>query len=598
MNNSSLRSRRTGTGGYVVILNTLIFVAVSTFVIYALAAPLVASNRAAASILESKRVFIVAGSAAEETLYKLKKQMTVPAFATLELDGISADVTVSTGFGGRTVEVKSQGAEVERDLRIGITESTGVSFHYGLQSGQGGFDLYGGAKVFGNLYSNGPVVGFGGASVSGSVTVANASAPTADQSNGSGTPSNEIAFGGQLVYNDLKFGGLAQSFKVSTTTPVSSVRFYIKKYSATDWMGDATVKIMNNASGKPGNTTLASATLSADQVTAAFSYLTLPFTSTPALTPGTTYWLVFVPAYDWGNYFIVGANQNGYAAGAVKVKEKDSSTWKDATPANLDIFFDLYTGGTQSGISGLQNNRLSIGGDAWAHSVSGANVTGSLYCQTASYTNKTCDASRPDAVEQPMPVSDGNIEAWKDEASAGGIETGSVNVGWQGLTIGPKKIVGDLTVSGGGVLTVTGTLYVTGNVTVNGGGTVKLADSYGGKSGIIVADGRVTTTGGGTVQGNGVAGNYILIVTTSQCPNGASCGNQPAVTLSGGAGAVILNAQKGALQMTGGAKAKQLTADRIIMDGGTEVHYETGLMDMNFDSGPSGSWSIASWDEI
>src|SRR5690606_31238932 len=131
---------------------------------------------------------------------RMKKGMDVPSHETLELGQASASVSVATEFGGRSVQVNGQYGAAERNLRVSVSESVGVSFHYGLQTGQGGFELYGGALVNGNIYSNGDVIGYGGASVTGSVTVANASSPTANQSNGAvGTPPNSILFGGQLV---------------------------------------------------------------------------------------------------------------------------------------------------------------------------------------------------------------------------------------------------------------------------------------------------------------------------------------------------------------------------------------------------------------
>lgn len=582
------------------ILNTLIFVAVSSFIVYAMAAPLISGNRAAGEILASKRAFIVAESAAGDILYRMKKGMDVPSHETLELGEASATVAVATEFGGRSVQVNGQHGLAERNLRVSVSESVGVSFHYGLQTGQGGFELYGGALVNGNIYSNGDVIGYGGASVTGSVTVANASSPSANQSNGAaGVPPNSILFGGQLVYNDQKPQDAAQSFTVSTTTPVTSVRLYLRKY-ADVWMNDITVKITNNVSGRPGNTTLASATLGASQVTTSYNYLSVPFTSTPTLTPGTTYWLVLDTQNTWGSYYMWAASPGTYANGVAKTGTCCSSSWTNTSPSSLDAYFDIYVGGQTGRISGHQNNRISIGGDAWAHNVSGANVTGTMYCQGSSYTSKNCNISRPDPVQQPFPVSDGNIEAWKEEALSGTVTSGNVTVGpWpnQHVTLGPGKIVGDLRVTAGGSLTVAGTLWVTGNVTVDGGATVRLASSYGAKSGIIVTDGRVIATGGGNFVGNGVSGNYILVITTSTCPVGA-CGGNPAITISGGAGSVILNSQKGTLRLTGGGTAKQLTAETIVMDGGTTVNYETGLMDMNFDSGPSGGWSVSEWNEI
>lgn len=594
MSNSSFKNKQ---GGYVVILNTLIFVTISTFVVYALSNPLLSTNRATGNILESKRVFVAANSSMEEVLYKMKNGMSVASYETIVLDDIETGVSVATTFSGQSVQVESEAGDISRRLQVDVSETVGVSFSYGMQAGRGGFEMYGGSIVYGNLYSNGGIVGYGGATITGSATAANGSDPTLHITNGTvGAPAQEILFGGQLVYNDKKPEDVAQSFTVSTTTPVTSVRLYIKKY-ANVWMNDATVRITNNTSSRPGNTTLASATLSASNVTTSYNYLSVPFSSNPVLTPGTTYWLVIDTANTWSSYYMLGANANGYASGMAKTGTYGGSSWSNTNPAGLDMYFDLFVGGEVGTIDGMQNNRLTIGDDGWAREISGVDATGVLYCQGSSYTNKACNTSRPDPVQQPFPISDGNIEAWKEEAAAGGVQTGDLTIGWQGGSIGPKKIEGNLRVSSGGTLTVTGTLWVTGNVTVDGGGTVTLSNSYGSTSGIIVTDGRVTATGGGKFSGNNISGNYILLITTSTCPVGSCSGNN-AITVSGGAGAVILNAQKGTLQLSGGAEAKQATAETIIMDGGTEVHYETGMMDMNFNSGPSGSWSISDWTEI
>lgn len=591
----------TTQGGYVVILNTLIFVVVSTFITYALAAPLLSSNRATGELLHSKRAFVAANSTTEEVLYKMKKNYSVPTSETITLGDVSTTASVASTFSGRTVSVSANDENVSRSLRVDVAESTGVSFNYGMQTGRGGFELYGGAQVFGNIYSNGTIIGYGGAYVSGSVVSASGLNPIVHQSNsGPAIPTHSLIFGGQLVSNDQKPQDFAQSFTVSTTTPVSAVRLYLRKY-ADVWMNDTTVRIVNNTSNRPGNTTLASATLQASQVTTSYNYLTLPFTSQVVLTPGTTYWLVLDTSNTWNSYYMLAANLNGYSNGVARFGEYGNSSWSNPNPSNLDAYFDLYIGGEAGGVQGMPNNRLSVDGDVWARNVSGVNANGILYCQGASYTNKTCNISRPDPVQQPLPISDGNIETWKTEAEAGGVHNGNLTVGnWptQHVTMEARKINGNLVVTSGGSLTVSGTLWVTGNITVEGGAVVKLANSYGSKSGVIVTDGRMVATGGGKFEGNNVSGNYILLVSNSTCPTGNGCGGNPAMTLDGGAGAVILNAQKGVLRITGGAKAKQATAEKIIMDGGTQLNYETGLMDMSFNSGPSGSWSISRWSEI
>ncbi len=594
-----LGSSRSNKGGYVVILNTLIFVAVSTIVIYALSNPLISANRATADILNSKRAFVAASSVADEVLYKMKNQLSVPTQDVITLGGIDTAVSVATNFSGRVVQVESDSEDVSRRLRVAVSESQGVSFNYGMQTGQGGFELYGGAQVHGNIYSNGNIIGHGGAQVHGSVTVANGQAPTLEVVNSS-LQNGEVLFGGQLVHNDQKPEDLAQSFRVSTTTPITSVRVYIKKY-ANVWMNDIEVKIVNDNGGRPGNTVLASGLIGNSHVTTSYNYITVPFSNSVNLNPNNTYWLVFDTSNTWHSYYVIATNQNIYNNGIARTGIFGGNSWNDLTPNNRDILFDIYVGGQTGRISGNQNNRINVHGDAWANVIEGANVSGVMYCQGGSYANKSCDSSRPDPVPQPFPVSDGNIEAWKQEAEAGGVYNGDFVAGnypTQHVTLGARKINGNLRVTSGGSLTIEGTVWVTGNVTIDGGAILRTSSSYGSNSGVIVADGRIIATGGGKIENNNVNGNYILAITTSSCPDAPGCNNNPAILVDGGSGSIILNAQNGTLRVTGGAKAKQLTAKKIIMDGGTEVRYETGLMDLNFNTGPSGSWSVSEWSEI
>lgn len=592
----------TSQGGYIVLLNVLIFLAITFFIMVAIAAPLISSNRASAELIKSKKAFMVANSAVEDTLYKMKNQMTVGSSESLTLSGTTAQVTVADTFDGKTVTVSGIEDDVERDIQVAVTETTGVSFNYGLQAGQGGFEMSGGAAIYGNVYSNGPVVGNGGPFVTGSVTVANGSDPVLDVSNtGSLPPAQGINFGGDTTPQDT-----AQSFQVSTTTEISGVRILIKK-STTNWMNNVTARIVTDNGGKPSKTTLKSTTISAGQVTTSYNYITLLF-SNLTLTPGQTYWLVFDASTSWGSYYSLGATSATYADGIAKTGSWSSGnggTWSDTSPAGLDIFLSIYAGGDTGLVSGIYVGASGGSSTVWAHEINNTYLyypnNGIMYCQAGSGNNEACDTSRPDPEAQPLPISDGNIADWKAEAEAGGTYVGDISVGsWPNVatTTGLKKIDGDLEVISGGVITVTGTLWVTGDIRISGGGSISLSSSLGGTSGVIVTDGTVTATGGGRFEGNGSAGSYLLVVTTSDCPASPSCSGDAAVEVSGGTGAVVLNAQQGTIEFSGGAQAKQATAKKIEMSGGTSVHYETGLADMNFNSGPSGSWGVEAWDEI
>jgi hypothetical protein len=161
------------------------------------------------------------------------------------------------------------------------------------------------------------------------------------------------------------------------------------------------------------------------------------------------------------------------------------------------------------------------------------------------------------------------------------------------------RINGDLTISSGATLTINGTLYITGNLNMSGAGKIQLGSSYGTGAGVIVVDGTTDLSGGALITGNGQAGSYAFLVSTNTlCPMGVSCGNNYAIDASGGTGSVVLVAQGGGIRFTGGASAKAAVASYMYLSGGTTLVYETGLANVNFSSGPGGTWVVDEWQEI
>lgn len=583
-------------GGYIVILNVLIFLAITFFVVTAAVFPLIASNNATKALLASTKTFAVTNSAIEETLYRLKNEFTLDTSEVLTLGVATATISVSSGLDEKTIRVEGVSDVFERDVELVTSKGAGVSFNYGMQVGRGGFQMAGGARVNGNVYGNGNITGSGGPVITGSAIVANQSSPVAHQTNGLVFPPvYDIDFGGNATPQDF-----AQSFTVSTTTPVTSVRLYMKR-TTTGWMQDITVRLVEGDPSDPTKDDIDAVSLSASQIGTAYNYITIPFSEAHTLSSSETYWIVLDTSTTWGHYYSLGASLDTYGNGRGMLgtwsQGGSGGTWSETSPSGLDGYFDIYVGGETGLIDGITVGQ--DGGDAWAHEVQDSFIHGDLYCQASDDTNKPCDTSRPDPSEQPFPISDGNIDDWKLEAETGTTTVGNVNIGSGTVIVtGPRKIEGDLTVGSDGILELSGTLYVTGDIDVSGAGIIRLATSYGTDPGVLVSDGQVDISGGGEIIGNGFSGSYILVVTTSECPDAGSCSGNAAISLSGGTTSAVLNAQKGTLTLSGGANVTQATAHTISMSGGAIVNYETGLANVNFSSGPAGSWTIDSWQEI
>lgn len=582
-----IREKKHRNTGAAMMILVFFFLFISISILAGIVTPVVREFKIASNSLLSKQSYFASESGVEDAIYRLKTNKQISSTENIVLSTATA-VTTITDMGGGNKEISTLGDvnSMQRKIKIQLTTSVGNSFNYGIQVGQGGLDINS-ATVTGNIYANGPITGNSSAIITGTAISANSPSMITDQSNGSGVPDYNVTFGNAAGTQDM-----AQSFQVATAdNPVSSVSLYIKKLGSPS---NVTVKIMNNSGSSPGSSVLASGTLSASSVTTSYGWITVSFSSNPILNVGTTYWLVIDGGTGTSSKnYIIGANNALYTNGVGKIGQL-GGTWNNTTPSGLDYFFNLYLGGVSgliAGSSGSQWNQLHIGtvsGSAQAHTVNYTNATGNIYCQSGTGNNKSC-TTQTDPVYIASPISDANIDQWKTDALAGGTMNGDYTVPNGGASLGPKKIVGNLTVSSGRTLTVTGTLWVTGKVTLNGGGTMQLSPSYGSNDGVIISDGELEINGGGNATGSGAAGSYIMLLSTK---------TGGAASVNGGAGAVIVATPYGTLDISGGASLKEATGYRITIGGGSNVTYESGLSDMNFSSGPSGSWGISSWKEV
>jgi len=588
---NKLIKNKTNSGAAMMIV-VFFFMFISLTILIGIVTPVVREFRIATSTFDSKQSYFIAESGVEDMMYRVKNSMdvgTIGVDRTLYLDGSFVSIpTELTDIGSGQKQITTTGGvnSNERTVNLTLTTATGVSFNYGVLVGQGGITLGGSGTINGNVYANGPITGDSSSIITGTAISANSPASIADQTNGTGVPANNISFGNANSTQDV-----AQSFRVASSSPLNKVQVYIKKTGAPS---NATVKIMNDSSGNVGSTIIASGTLSASIVTTSYGWVEVSFTTNPLLDINKTYWLVIDASSSSSKYYVIGATSgDSYTNGISKIGQL-GGTWNNTSPSGRDYYFNMYLGGVNGSItgnSGSQWNQLHVGtvsGSAQAHTVNYTNATGNIYCKSGTGNNKTC-IDQPDPAYIAYPVSEANMIEWETEASSGGTYTGNYTVGYAGATLGPKKIVGNLTVSSGGTLTVTGTLWVTGNIIMNGGSLTKLAASYGSNDGVIMSDGTITITGGGHANGSGTAGSYLMLLSRSDL--------ETAMTVSGGAGAVIAYAPYGTITISGGAALKEATGYKMVIDGGSSITYESGLTNNNFSSGPSGSWGINSWGE-
>ena len=582
--------------GAALLVSIVFFLSISLAIVTGLVSPTLREFRITSDGNKSKQSYYLSESGVEDAYYRIKTSKPITSPTTITLGGNTATTTIVDSGNQKTISALGDVSNRERTNELVITAGTGVAFNYGVQVGQGGIDMTGSAGINGNVYANGPITGSSSSFITGTAISGNAPALSADQSNGSGTPTYNLTFGNASATQDI-----AQSFQVSSNTPVSKFSFYIKKVGSPS---NETVRILTDSSGSPSTTNIATGTLVASTVTTSYGWVDAVLSTNPTLSPGTTYWVVIDGSNNSSNYYIVGANDAGYASGLAKIG-RYANSWGATTPSTADLFFNIYLGGMTgliAGSSGSQWNQLHVAtggsGSAQAHTVNYTHSTGLIYCQAGTGNNKSC-TNQTDPTYQALPVSDANIDQWKEDALAGGTITGNYDVsGSNTATLGPKKITGNLTVGGSGTLYVSGTLWVQGNIILSGSGKIRLHNSYGANSGVIVSDGLINNGGSGQFLGSGTSGSFIMVLTTSYC-DASFCGGvgYDAITISGSAGSVVLYAANGTIAFTGSASAKEAVGYKMSLSGSAVVNYDSGLANPNFVSGPSGGWSVNSWKE-
>lgn len=569
--------------GQIIILNTLIFFFVSLVIIFAISSPIVSSIKTTSAFLKSKEAFYLANSAVEESLYRLRNNFQFASSNTIYLDQGQADIIVSDTFNGKKVEINSETESFQRNIEIDLIAGVGANFNYGVQVGNGGFVLDNNAGVNGNVYSNGSITGSPGAFVYGSAVAAAASPETIDQENEiTGEPPSEIDF---AVSGAEDF---SQSFEAGVDDEMGKISFYIKK---TGTPSSPTVRIHEDDFDSPG-TILEEATLNSSNVTNNYGWVDVVLPNSVAVISGEKYWITIDAEVKNGKYYTLGA-YNAYPNGKSKTGTYNSS-WSDVSPSGLDIGFRTFVGVNDSVISDISVGTVSED-SAYANTVQNSTISGDLYCQTGSGNNKTCDTSRPDPETQPMPFSDANIDQFISEAESGDIISGTF-VASSTTYLGPAKINGDLIIEDN--LILTGTVYVDGNITFNNNAYASLSPSFGGFSGVLMSSGYIYLNNNVQFYGSGTEGSYVLLLTTSACPDDTGCGANDAININNNVGTVILNAQNGTISLSNNAGAKVLTAKMVHLSNNVVIDYESGLTNTNFSSGPSGGWNISSWQEV
>lgn len=564
-------------GGYALITALIFFLAASTAVIAGLSDSVIREVRTIRTESASRQSYLASESALEDALYRLKKGKQINSTESLSTASSTAAVTITTEADGtKTIRSSADWNTTQRNTQASLNPGVLAVFSYALQAGAGGIDLT--SNVTGDSYTTGSIRGCGSCTISGTAIAAGKTFSSVEVDNSTPVPPTQtITFGNSSVTQDM-----AESFTISENLSITDLQIFVKKVGSP---ANATIKLVNDDDGKPGDTVISQSTLSSMFLGPSYSWQTVIFSSNPVLSAGSRYWVVIDADTNASAYYIIAAN-TGYAGGEAAVGNLDAHTWFETSPAGLDSYFKLSIGANHSGITGEnQYNRLTVG-TGYSYNMSYVQSTGALYCKVGTDNNKACDTSRADPPILPFPITNDMIDRWKTEASVAGTTSGDPHVGNEGMTLGPRKIEGNLSVSGGGTLTLTGTVWVTGSVSLTGGSTLTSADNS--HSFVLIADGPITIGGGSEIAD--AVSNHIVLISTSSA--------DPAITVTGGSTGGAMFAPNGGISIQGGATFKSVAANHVTVGGGALVIYDSDMAQINFSGSSTGGMGIKSWKEV
>lgn len=258
-------------------------------------------------------------------------------------------------------------------------------------------------------------------------------------------------------------------------------------------------------------------------------------------------------------------------------------------------------------LNGNRIENLDIGDDAYAYSCKNCDIEDDLHYVTGG-TVERCEYDELEVLSEEIeakdfPISAKELADWEADAADGGIISGDYVVArGESVSLGPKKIDGNLILEQNAELTITGTIWVTKDITIENNAIMKLDSGYEERSGIVLADnlnnpdlyGKINIGSDVILDGSGTEGSYILLLST----NTGITPDNPAIDVGAGSSNSILYASEGMILLNNTAEVKQLTGQSVYLENNVEVTYESGLADVTFTGGPGAGWQVKTWKEI
>jgi len=160
--------------GQAALIAVVFFLFLSLALVAAFANTAVQESKILRVNLDAKQSYFLAEAGVEDATWRIIKGKNYTSPIILTLGGVSATTTVTNiGANSKTITASGDVSGESRSISTSLAPGgTSVSFHYGVQVGDGGIMMGNNSSIIGNVYSDGSITGSG--SVTGDVVVAGA----------------------------------------------------------------------------------------------------------------------------------------------------------------------------------------------------------------------------------------------------------------------------------------------------------------------------------------------------------------------------------------------------------------------------------------
>lgn len=145
--------------GAALLIAVLFFLIISTTIVIGSSGPVIADRKAAQNLIKSKASYFASEAGVEDVSYRIIKSKDYDSAENLTLDGYTASTAVVDNAGAKEVTTTGNASNLIRKIKTKLITGDGVSFHYGVQVGEGGIVMENNSEVAGNVFSNGPIIG-------------------------------------------------------------------------------------------------------------------------------------------------------------------------------------------------------------------------------------------------------------------------------------------------------------------------------------------------------------------------------------------------------------------------------------------------------